>query len=164
MANEPNKSRTGVDYSGRSKAFAKPGESSLDVHHDPNVARVHDGMKDQTRTNIARDGKAKALHPVSVHNAMATRSRDSGQSHLGGDALSRADANPGTNPLGGAPRGKRLTPPQPSPGMRSRTSNANMATMQDLGRAILAEAFAVAGPDHPANMGVGALPDSTSEK
>jgi hypothetical protein len=97
MAREPNKHRSSVGHDGRSKAFAKPGERTLAIHHDPNVARRGD-KPDATahlmghrghptgavvggrtvRTPGALDiqpraGAPKAMHPVSIHNGMHSR-------------------------------------------------------------------------------------------
>lgn len=58
---------SGVGHDGKSNAFARKGEPTLAVHHDPNIARQDDhGVKG----NLARDGAPKRMHPVSVHNGM----------------------------------------------------------------------------------------------
>jgi hypothetical protein len=144
--------KTGIGPDGRMNAAARPGEAIHDVHHTPTLARNQEAQQYTTAT-LGKAPKAKG-YSVPVHNQMHTRSRATGALHLGGDALSRVDANP-SNPLGGAPRGKSLTPVQPVPGQRSRTSDTlhsgapgenhakgkpNVAAMQDLGRAVLAEA------------------------
>jgi hypothetical protein len=98
MANEPNKHRSSVGHDGRSRAFAKAGERTLAIHHDPNIARQGD-LPDATaherhghrghpvgavvagKTVRApgaldiqpRSGAPKALHPVSLHNSTTPR-------------------------------------------------------------------------------------------
>lgn len=168
--------KTGHGLDGRPNYAARPGEAIHDVHHTPAIAR---GMEAQQHTNatLGKPGKPKG-YAVPPHNGMHTRSRDGGV-HLGGDALSRATADP-SNPLGGAPRGKVLTPVQPVPGQRSRTSDTlhsgapgqnhargkpNVDAIRGLGAAILAEAFANSAPDDPQahGYGVGSLPDAVNE-
>jgi hypothetical protein len=73
-ANMTKRNTTGVGYDGKSNAFARKGEATLAVHHDPNVARQDDhGVKG----NLARDGAPKRMHPVSIHNGM-TRNQQAG--------------------------------------------------------------------------------------
>jgi hypothetical protein len=172
-----------VDHSGapRKGAFVPPGHPAALVSHPHAAAKVHSGMADVTNVHAAM-GKApqpKRAHLTTapLHNGMATRSRHTGQSHFGGDALSRADSNP-ANPLTGPSREKRIDhPPKPVIGQRSRATDmlhgglpgenhargVGRGVNTDLGAAILAEAYAVAGPDHPANMGIGVLPQSVKE-
>jgi hypothetical protein len=97
MAKEPHKHRSSVGHDGRSRAFARPGEPSLAVHHDPNIARRGDKadatahamghrghptggvVGGQTVRNPGaldiqpRAGKPKAMHPVSLHNSATPR-------------------------------------------------------------------------------------------
>ncbi len=62
--------KAGTGHDGKSRAFAKPGEKSLSVHHDPNAARAGDvGLAPHFMKPAAR----KALHPVAVHNGMHPR-------------------------------------------------------------------------------------------
>lgn len=151
-----------------------PGAQPLITHHEPAPSL---GMKDQTHAgNLARDGAVKRHAAVPIHSGMVTRSKASDQFHFGGDALSRADSNP-ANPLTGPSRGKRIDPPKPSFGQRSRHDdalggsqpgdnhrrNVGKGVLAELGQQIMREALAVAGPDHPSNMGVGAFPQSTEE-
>jgi hypothetical protein len=110
------KSTIGPGHDGGPKDgfLAEPGEPGLSVHHDANKARVGDDMS--AHPSIARRAGAKRFAPVSVNNAMTTKSRRTGEHFVGvgGDGISAYDADPGTNPLGGAPRGKKLTPPRAS--------------------------------------------------
>lgn len=178
MANEPNKVRVGVDEKGRNRAIARAGDTPLDVHHGPAIARGMEHMP--TRGDLARGGKPKAHLAVSVHNGMTTRTRNGGPFVLGGDLASKFDADP-ASPLQGPPMGKRLTQPQPVPGQRRRANDAvggsapgenhakgqpDVGAMRDLGRAILTEAFSNAAPDDRMahSYGVGILPDSTTEQ
>jgi hypothetical protein len=141
--------------------YAEPGEPGLAIHHRPAIAR---GMEHQQNTDLPRAGKAKRLDPVAVHNGMVTRTRDGGV-HLGGDAASY-DANPANPCNAGPPRGKRLTPPMPSPGMRSRTTGPHsQLDLATLGKCILDQAYAASAPDDRAahGYGVGALPSVTEE-
>jgi hypothetical protein len=67
------RNKIGVGADGSHNAFAKRGEATLAVHHDPNEARKGDhGVKG----NIARDGAPKRMHPVSVHNGMTRQQSD----------------------------------------------------------------------------------------
>lgn len=123
MANEPNKHRSSVGHDGRSKAFAQPGEPTLAIHHDPNAPRVHDGMAERASGNIARAGKPKAFHPVSVHNGMTERQRDKlGMGHAIGSAPDASAANP----LDTTVPGKTFTPAAPVIGHRSRINNDDL--------------------------------------
>ena len=82
--------KAGTGHDGKSRAFAKPGEKSLSVHHDPNEARAGDvGVKG----NIARDGAPKALHPVSVHNGMTQHQQ--GGAGIGGQGHATATIDGG---------------------------------------------------------------------
>lgn len=90
-------STIGPGHDGRSRAFAKPGEPSLAVHHDPQAARIGDnpdatahalGHRGHATAAVVngktvrapgaidvqpRAGAPKAMHPVSVHNGMHSR-------------------------------------------------------------------------------------------
>lgn len=146
--------KAGTDHSGTNRAFAKPGEASLAVHHDPQAARAGDvGIA----PHFMKPAAPKRLTPVAVHNGQTTRSRDGGL-HLGGHAASY-DANP-ANPLNaGPPRGKRLSPVQASPGMKSRSAFAGVS-LADLSRHVFDTAQGDAGDR--AALGIGSLPSSTS--
>ena len=136
--------KSGNGHDGASNAFAKSGEPTLAVHHDPNVARRGDvGVKG----HIARDGAPKRLHPVSLHNGATERQRAlAGMGHANATA---PDANP-ASPLSKEPQGKAFVGcgVAAHPGM-SNTSRHD----PDLGRAILAEAMADGDPNHPALYG-----------
>ncbi len=123
--------RNGVGHDGKSWAFSKPGEATLEVHHDPNRARLGDsGVKG----NIARDGAPKALHPVSIHNGMTERQRSlAGMGHANASA---PDANP-ASPMNKEPGRKEFPAAKPVIGHRSRNAPHSAA----LGDAILQEAF-----------------------
>lgn len=147
------RNKIGVGHDGAHNAFARQGEATLAVHHDPNAARKGDvGVKG----NIARDGAPKRMHPVSVHNGMTARQQSlKGMQHANASA---PDANP-ASPLTKEPTGKPFVgkPVATTPGMRSRTTPHDPA----LGKAILAEAFAnSSADDRLAHCG---LPVSTSE-
>ena len=127
------RSKIGVGADGSHNAFAKSGEPTLAVHHDPNEARKGDhGVKG----NIARDGAPKRMHPVSIHNGMTERQQAlAGMGHANATA---PDANP-ASPLSKEPQGKAFIgkPVPATPGMRSRTAPHD----PNLGAAILAEAL-----------------------
>jgi hypothetical protein len=59
---------TGIGEDGKSRAFAKPGEPTLGVHHfshgDGDHVRGH-----AVPGNIARDGAPKAVHGVPIHKS-----------------------------------------------------------------------------------------------
>jgi hypothetical protein len=91
-------SRSGAGHDGRSKAFVRPGERGLVVHHDPNVPRTHDGMQERASGNLARSGKPKAFHAVSVHKGMTDQQR--AMAGVGGMGhATTIDGLPGSNPL-----------------------------------------------------------------
>jgi hypothetical protein len=141
----------GVGLDGKHNAFARKGEATLAVHHDPNEARKGDpGVKG----NIARDGAPKRMHPVSIHNGMTERQQTlQGMGHATAlDSLSGQTVTPGKtnsvpgwgngglrsgNPMAHAPASKNLKPVAVTPGMRSRTSQHDPA----IGAAILASAL-----------------------
>jgi hypothetical protein len=78
-----------------------------------------------------------------LHSGMMGKSRTDGThfAGVGGQDLSRYDANPGNDPLAGAPRGKRLSPVQSVPGMRSQTNEDKpLVPLADIAKAILGEA------------------------
>jgi hypothetical protein len=153
-----NRIKTGHGHDGRMNAIARPGEATLDVHHGPAMSRGIEAQQ-HTRATLGKPPKAKGYN-VAPHSGMHTRSRQ-GDAFRGGDDLSRATANP-SNPLGGPPPGKVLTPVQPVPGQRSRTNDAphggqpgenhargkpDVAALRALGGAVMAEAFADSASD-----------------
>jgi hypothetical protein len=140
------RNKIGVSADGSHNAFAKRGEATLAVHHDPNEARKGDhGVKG----NIARDGKAKALHPVSVHNGMTRQQIDAagigGQGHAtavvsGGQKLATDAPAPLAHAYGAVLKDRPAAPIKP--GMRNRTTAAHsQMDPATLGAAILAEAL-----------------------
>ncbi len=127
-------------------------------HHVPGLAR---GQEAQTHTKATLGVAPKPKgYPIAINGAF------------------RADiANP-ASPLGGAPRGKRLTPPAINPGCRDRSGDAlasetaGMAhkrskalpdTLADLGRAILDEALSYSSADDRRALGIGTLPQAVKE-
>jgi len=132
----------GVGRDGTHNAFARKGERTLAVHHDPNEARKGDSG---VPGNIARDGAPKRMHPVSIHRNMTERQQAlKGMQHANATA---PDANP-ASPLSKIPEGKSFVGKSVpvSPGMRSRTTGAAFDHAA-LGRAMLDEAFASSAPD-----------------
>ena len=163
MANQADKHRSSVGHDGRSKAFAKPGEPTLLIHHDPNVARTADNMRDVTKSNLARDGAPKRLHPVAYHSGNTRQQIDMAGVGGMGHATKAPDAS-AANPLAPTVPGKTFAPAQPVPGQRSRIVNdklggsmpgenhARAATRGGnldlaLGKAVLDEAYAASSPD-----------------
>ena len=160
--------RNGPGHDGRDRAFTKPGERGLEVHHDPNVARVHDGMEERTSGNLARSGKPKALHPVSLHNGMTEQQRAaSGVGGLG--HATTIDGLPGANPLNPNPLPKFTPEVKVKPGMRSRITDTphsgapgeNHARARanppdpTIGKQILAEAVSdCGGANKPRGIGI----------
>ncbi|HUI12572.1 MAG TPA: hypothetical protein VL048_03775 [Xanthobacteraceae bacterium] len=176
MANEPNKNPFGVGHDGRPKAVINvhPGMSVSHDRHMPGRQIEHDvhvaeGMKRTYSGGIDPRVGAVAKHqgPVPVHGAMAAKSRRTGEHFdgVGGDGISRYDADPGTNPTLGPPVGKRLTEPAITPTMRSRTSPGLTGEhFRMLGKLLLSTA--TASPDDKAALahyGIGTLPSSTTE-
>lgn len=137
--------------------------------HSIEASNVAGGMEDHT--NVKADlGKAPKLKrafmtvpPIAAGMTAKSRSDGTHFHNIGGQDLSRYDADPGNDPLRGPARGKRMTPVQPVPGQRSRTEP--MADLKSLGSAVLAEAFAASAPDDRMahGYGFGALPGATSE-
>jgi hypothetical protein len=102
-----------------------------------------------------------------VNNAMTTKSRRTGEHFVGvgGDGISAYDADPGTNPLGGAPRGKVLTPVAISPGMKSQSSQGPLTNDEHfaLGKKVLDEAGDASSANDRQALGLGTLPATTTE-
>jgi hypothetical protein len=161
------KSTIGPGHDGGPKDgfLAEPGEPGLSVHHDPNDARVGDDMSNHP--SIARRAGAKRLTPVPTHNAMITKSRRTGEHFVGvgGDGISAYDANPGTNPLGGAPRGKDLKPVAISPGMKSQSIKGPLTNDEHfaLGKKVLNQAGDASSANDRAALGIGTLPATVKE-
>jgi hypothetical protein len=121
-----NKTGTGAD--GTSNAFARGDEPTLGVHHFSHGMGQHvEGHAEPG--NLARHGKAKAVHGVPIHNAMKGQQIDTagvgGMGHPtsiidGGQSVSSSAA---AAPLahaygGGVPKIRGAAPVKP--GMRSR--------------------------------------------
>jgi hypothetical protein len=155
-----NRTTLGVDHTGapRKGQYSAPGEAGL-ISHRHAVPKVN-GVRDVTSVT-ATLGKAplpKRAHLESppIHNGMNAKSRRDGThfSGLSGQDLSRYDANPGDDPLVGAPRGKDLKPVALTPGMKSQTSPALTNDVHfALGKAALAEAKM--SPDDKMACGIG---------
>lgn len=162
--------------------YAKPGEGRhvSHPHSIPNQAR---GMEAQTHTTatLGKPPKMKRAghEQIPIAAGMLSHHRHSGEFRFGGMEASY-DANP-ANPLSaGPPRGKRLTPPAASPGMRLRRLDAlasgapgtahaafgddDRAALHELGRRVLQDAL-----DHerqpfgPKRGKFAALPEATEE-
>lgn len=120
-----------------------------------------------------------------VHSGMMAKSRKDGTHFAGlsGQDLSRYDANPGDDPLSGAPRGKVVTPVQPHSSMRSRTNDALASGtpgaahaahqankdafikgMQDMSKGVLGEASQARGSGVFDRARFGALPQQVDEE
>jgi hypothetical protein len=102
-------------------------------------------------------------YPIQIHDGMRSTNARTGTSEWGGHGASY-DANP-ANPLNaGPPRGKRLSPPMPSPGMRSRINeNVVKPPLADESARILNEASNAKGSDAGDRARFGTLPQSTTE-
>jgi hypothetical protein len=116
-------------------------------HHPHDAPKVLSGLQDALGTHGYHGGKLPQpkrahLNNIPIHSGMLSKTKQNGFT-FGGDASSRNDADPGTNPLGGAPRGKTLAPVAPSFGQRSRTSN------HDPNSGALVLATATADPHNP---------------
>lgn len=143
-----------------------PGIGYAHPHYVGNVA----GQTDQT--NVHADlGKAPLpkrafTEAPEIHSGMNAKSRD-GKTHfsgLSGQDLSCYDGD-GPDPLSGAPRGKRLTPVQPVPGMRSRTNeNQPLVPLADQAKAIMDEAGDAADIQTKRALGIGTLPPVVTEE
>lgn len=102
-------------------------------------------------------------YPIQIHSGMRSTNPNTGTSEWGGYGASY-DSNPG-NPLNsGPPRGKVLSPVQPSPGMRSRTNEDQFReTLADLGKLVLDEASKARGSDRGDRARFGTLPETAEE-
>ena len=176
------KSTIGLDNTGKPKApFVPTDHPKAMITHPHAAPKAHSGMQDVTSVK-ATPGKAPKpkhahLTAAPVHNGMHTKSRATGAYGFGGDDLSRMDADPASPMNGGPPAGKRLTPPAPAFGQRSRVTDSlggdapganhkrgvGKGVNNELGQLIIRQALSVAGPDHPGNLGIGTLSDTNSE-
>jgi hypothetical protein len=114
---------TGVGHDGRSRAFAKPGEKTLAVHHSPQDARADDGGYHQSgrpanhlgsrghAVGFVSDGKShypkpaldvqpmqgkpKAMHPVSLGNYNTPTQIASAGKEFAGPGLSHPSSTGG---------------------------------------------------------------------
>jgi hypothetical protein len=130
---------------------------------------------------LGKLGKPKG-YDVHIHDGMRSVNRNTGTHEWGGVGAS-FDANP-ANPLNSGPaRGKRLTPVQPVPGQRSRANDplasgepgqAHADAMlnrdqllrdsQQVSAKVLAEAGDNSAPDDRRALGIGTLPEATTEE
>ncbi len=143
-----------------------PGIGHAHPHYVGNVA----GQSDQT--NVHSDlGKPplpkRAFTEVpEIHSGMNAKSRKDGTHFAGlsGQDLCRYDAN-GPDPLSGPPHGKRLTPVMASPGMKDQSAApfANDVSRAAAAKAILDEAGTAADLQTRWALGIGKLPDQTTE-
>ena len=104
--------------------------------------------------------KGYTVHP---HDGMRSTNPHTGKSEWGGHGASY-DANP-ANPLkAGPPRGKVLSPVQPSPTMRSRTNEDQLkpSVADELAR-ILNEANSARGMDYSDRVRFRTLPETVEE-
>lgn len=123
------RSKIGVSADGSHNAFAKSGEPTLAVHHDPNRARAGD----KPGAGLARSGAPKRLHPVSIHNGMTERQQ--ALQGMGHATAVGPDANP-ANPMSKEPGRKEFPAAKPAFGMKQPTSD-----LGELGAAVLSEAL-----------------------
>lgn len=141
------KSMVGVGRDGGVK-----GIPNVPAHHGPAVnAETFKGHS--VPGNIARDGAPKAHHHIPPHGGNISADRH-GQFHFGGDAASASDASAPNTLDPTRVGGKRLTPPAPAFGQRSRTAGGEVENAEpgvhakknrgnldtELGAAILREA------------------------
>ncbi|MGD0023599.1 MAG: hypothetical protein ABSC37_03080 [Xanthobacteraceae bacterium] len=151
-------------------------------HTQPNAksgrVEAHPGMKDQTvnsrdlehlqhrvihEGNIALDpGKNSSKHAASVppRPHLGMTHQQNGVTLAGisktqaGHALAVTPLDQ-PNPLWKPPQGKALTAPAINPGMNRTRSGKAISDLDHakLGALVLAQAYSVAGSDHPANLG-----------
>ena len=165
------KSTIGPGHDGGPKPgfYAKPGEAGLVSH--PHSLPKAGGMEEVTavKATLGKAPKIKRAYtdPVPMHNGPTAKSRRTGEHFhgLSGQDLSRYDANPGDDPLAGAPRGKVLTPVALSPGMKSRTSPALTNELHFArGKKMLDQAGDASSANDRQALGIGTLPATTTEK
>jgi hypothetical protein len=107
--------------------------------HHPDDRPKMNGLQDSLNThgyNGGRMPRPKTASHTPIHSGMLSKTKANGFT-FGGDASSRADADP-ANPLGGAPPGRVFKPVEASFGQRSRTSQHDPNT----GAVVLATATA----------------------
>jgi hypothetical protein len=122
------------------------------ISHTVPLARVNEAAEHGAKPVCLGKAPKPKGYPIFVHSATPGR----------GGAY---DSNPG-NPLNaGPPIGKRLTPPMPSPGMRSRTNEDTLkASLADMGKLILDEAGDNSALDDRRALGIGTLPTAVTEE
>lgn len=181
------KTTIGVGHDGAPHpgAFVPANHPNALASHPHAMPKVHSGMADVTnvKATLGKAPKPKRANmttpPIAGGMTAKSRRTDEHFHNVGGQDLSRYDAS-GPDPLAGAPRGKRLTDPQPVPGQRSRITDPahggapgeahakgrpDAVAMRELGARILAEA--TCAPDDAMALrhyGVGTLPQVTKEQ
>jgi len=123
----------------------------------------HQLALDPTRPRtVAVDDRPRRGYSVQIHGGMVSKSPHDGSLHVNPSSHEN-DSNPQSPLKAGPPLGKRLTPVQPHPGMRSRTSDAH------LGDNLAQESKAMLGLAHMdscdrfAFQNTGRIPDQTEE-
>jgi hypothetical protein len=148
------KSTIGPGHDGGPKAgfYAAPGEAGLTSH--PHSVPKASGMEEVTgvKATLGKPPKMKRAYtdPVPMHNGSNAKSRRTGEHFhgLSGQDLSRYDANPGDDPLAGAPRGKKLAPP------RAAWGPPGVDLLAEQGRHVIDEAIDRSNDSqHPSRMG-----------
>jgi hypothetical protein len=166
-----------------------PGIGHAHPHYAGNVA----GQTDQThvKADLGKPPLPKRAftEALEIHSGMNAKAKDGTHfAGLSGQDLSRYDADPAgldtVSAIEGPPRGKRLSPVQPSFGMRSRVNDASASAepgaahaaamlnaadftkgMTDLSKRVLTEAANARGSDVFDRLVLGSkLPQSTTEE
>lgn len=137
--------RVGVGHDGKPRALARPGDKVLDTHHTAAPSR---GLEhQQTDDTLPRKSTTGKIQPnVPIHSGMSRMQQQlKGMGHAIGSAPDAGAADP----LAPTVPGKRMSPTTVHPSM----TRQQHFTATFNGEDILAEALAVAEPDHPAKLG-----------
>ncbi|HVA17442.1 MAG TPA: hypothetical protein VMV59_06980 [Candidatus Dormibacteraeota bacterium] len=100
------------------------------------IVPVHGGMVASTKTGFSTVGGDHASALDAMSGASVVSGAVKATPGFGNDGL-----HPDGGPFAKAPASKKLTPPAPSFGMRSRTTANIGSSLHELGAAVLAEAF-----------------------
>jgi hypothetical protein len=146
----------------------------------PKTSGPQDTINVHADLGVAPKVKKAFTERPEIHSGMMAKSKRTGEhfAGLGGQDLSRFDGDPGMDALGGAPRGKVLTPPTPAFGQRSRQTESAFPVLppgvnnklhrgagvdHQLARRIFGEATSSADDRLAlAHYGIGKLPDETT--
>jgi hypothetical protein len=154
--------KAGTGHDGKSRAFAKGKEPTLSVHHDPNEARrgdlpgapahalghrghatgaVVDGQTIRAPGALdiqPRQGKPKAMHPVSLHNSVTARQiTGAGRGGMGHSSAAVTDGGQVTTTAAAAPMADHYGGALPKSGTDAKVSWGNRDRADDKPHGVL---------------------------